>query len=76
MNLTKKQVTALKRLHQAQQENNGPAIASDVRCYEVWYAGSVLGRLAKRGLVEIQGRGAATTYSLTDAGSQAISSQS
>ena len=49
-----------------------PAPAEMIRCRTVWYAGDVLRRLAKRGLVSFTGAGTKATYTITDAGREAL----
>lgn len=66
--LTKQQALALRRLSTFE----GPVLASKVRCNVVWYAGDVMERLAKRGLVQFTGRGMAAVYWITDEGRAAL----
>lgn len=52
-----------------------PVPAELIRCRTVWYAGDVLRRLAKRGLVSFTGTGTKATYAITDAGREAMNAR-
>jgi predicted transcriptional regulator len=70
--LTEMQVTALERLEAENNRADGPVGAFRLRCNLVWYVADVMKRLAKRGMVTVEGSGESAKYEITALGQQAV----